>query len=105
MTTLYIAEYSTLGQIPNGGGQIAMEPPIAEQTIAIGGTSVQCTNPFNAKTRYVRLNTDSACSILFGTAASNPVATTSNQRLSPNQTEYKGVPEGGGYKVAVIMNT
>lgn len=104
MAWLYIAEYSTFGQIPNSVAQIPQEPPIAEQKIAISGTSVQ-SNPFNSKTRHVRLNTDQACSILFGTQASNPTAAVTNQRLSPNQTEYKGVAEGGGYMVAVIMNS
>lgn len=102
MATLYVAEYAILGaeQVSGSLPQAPHEPPIAEQIIAIGGASLQ-SNPFNAKTTLVRLNTDSVCSVLFGT---NPTATTNNQRFAANQTEYKSVPVGQSFMVAVISN-
>ena len=103
MAVVYIAEYIDLPiGLPNQRGQMVMEPPLAEQTIAIGGTSTACTNPFNATTKMVRIHTDAICSIAFGVA---PTATTSTKRLAANQTEYFGVPKGQNYKVAVITNT
>jgi hypothetical protein len=101
MAVLYITEYAWMASVPNAGPQMPMEPPVAEQTVAIGGTSAQSAT-FNAKTRFVRLHTDAICSVEFGT---NPTATATDGRLAANQTEYRGVPEGGTLKVAVITNT
>lgn len=101
MAVLYVTEYQYMGQVPNSAAQMPQEPPLAEQTIAIGGTSTQSSN-FNAKTRFVRLHTDAICSIEFGT---NPTASATTGRMAANQTEYRAVPEGGSFKVAVITNT
>jgi len=102
MATLYITEYAELEIGPAGRvGQMPMEPPLAEQTVAIGGTSAQSL-AFNASTRFVRLHTDAICSVEFGT---NPTATGTTGRLAASQTEYRGVPKGQSYKVAVITNT
>jgi hypothetical protein len=49
----------------------------------------------------VRLNCDAVCSVLFG---QNPSASTSNGRMASNQTEFRGVPEGMGFKVSVVAN-
>lgn len=102
MATLYITEYATVATLPNATGQVPLEPPLAEQTVAIGGSSTP-SNAFNASTKLVRLHCDTICSIEFGTA---PTATTGNARMAANQTEYHGVPQGGvPLKVAVISNT
>lgn len=103
MATLYITEFVAVMQIAPGGHpiQIAAEPPVAEQTVAIGGASVQ-SNPFNAATRFVRLHTDSICSIEIG---ANPVASATTRRLAANTTEYFAVPATQSFKVAVITNT
>src|SRR5690349_12380927 len=103
MAVLYVTEFAQMAVFvgANGqAGQMPAEPPIAEQTIAIGVSSVQSA-AFNANTKFVRLHVDSTgpCSIEFGT---NPTATATTQRMAPNQTEYKGVPHGAGFKVAVI---
>jgi hypothetical protein len=102
MAVLFITEYA---EIALGGagriGQIPAEPPLAEQTVAIGAGSVQ-SNALNAQTRIVRLHTDAICSVLLGT---NPTATAASRRLAAGQTEYFGVPRGSGLKVAVIQNT
>jgi len=99
---LYITEYAQLAPAgaPGGWGQVPQEPPLAEQKITYSA-SVQSA-AFNAKTRMVRIHTDSICSIEIGT---NPTATTSTGRMVAGQTEYHGVPIGAGYMVAAITNT
>lgn len=105
MPTLYITEYATLGESSKGLPNVPEEPPVVEQTVAISGTSVQ-SNLFNPRTRVIRLHTDAICSVVVGT---NPVATTSSQRMAANQTEYKALLLIGNpppqMKVAVIANT
>ena len=102
MATLYITEFSAQARDAAGYVMpIAAEPPAANQTVAIGGASVQ-SSAFNALTGMVRIHTDAICSIEFGT---NPTATATTRRLAANQTEYFGVPKGASYKVAVITNT
>lgn len=100
MATLYIAEYALMGAAPNSVPQMPQEPVVAEQILAIGGSSGQSAF-FNARTRFVRLHCDSVCSVEFGL---NPTATATTARLAANQTEYHAVPEGGSYRVAVIAN-
>ena len=102
MATLYITEYARVAFDPNGPLAMPEEPPLASQTVAIGSGSV-ASNAFNVATRFVRLNTDAACSIQFGFPTPTAVATTA--RMAANQTEYHGVPQGGGYQVAVITNS
>lgn len=96
MATLYISEFAVIS-IP--GAPIAPGEVIASQTVAIGGSSTQ-SNAFNAQTRYVRVNTDAACSVVFG---ANPTATTSNERWPADQTDHRSVEPGS--KIAVIANT
>ena len=99
--TLYIAEYAEVHQGAAGRvGQAPNEPPLVEQTVAIGGSSTQSA-AFNVQTRLVRIHCDNICSIVFGT---NPTALATNQRFAAGQTEFKGVPPGQGFKVAVIQN-
>jgi hypothetical protein len=106
MAFLYITEFAELEIGPAGrAGQIAMQPPLAEQAIANGGGNTQSA-AFNSKTRLVRLHTDSICAVEFGL---NPTAiaagATGTLRLAANQTEYFGVPAGQSFKVAVILST
>lgn len=101
MAVLYITEYAEMQIGPAGRvGQMPVEPPIAEQTLAIG--TVVSSAAFNAKTRLVRLHCDAICSVLFGTA---PTASVTTGRMAANQTEYRGVPLGQSFKVSVITNT
>ncbi len=102
MATLYIAEYQQLTPAPPGAqGQFQMEPPIAQQTVAIGASSTQSA-AFNPLTRFVRLHTDAICSVNFGT---NQTAAATNARMAANTTELHGVPVNQAFKVAVITNT
>lgn len=80
MAVLYIAEFAK----PAGGvnATVAPLPPIAEQTVAIGGSST-ASSAFNAQTTLIRVHTDAICSISIGAAA-----TSSKMRLAAGQTEY-----------------
>ena len=98
MALLYIQEYS---EMPRINGQLTLmgkEPAVASQTVAIGGASVQSA-PFNANTRFVRIQSDAICGYKFG---ANPTATTAS-RMIAGAAEYVGVNPGD--KVAVITNT
>lgn len=102
MPTVYITEYARQARDASGFLMVvADEPPVANQTVAIGATSAQ-SNAFNDLTRFVRVSTDAVCSIAFG---ANPTATATTRRMPANTTEYFGVPQGGAYKIAVITNT
>ena len=94
--TLYVSEYSALAI--GGTAQLPQEPPIVEYTIASGAKGPQA---FNAATRFIRVHADSASAmqIAFGPFAS-AATTASSQRLSAGSTEYKAVPQGGGYTKA-----
>jgi hypothetical protein len=98
MATAYITEYSNLAIVDYGRLQVPQDPPIAEQTVAIGSEAK--SNAFNAATRFIRIHVDAICSIKIGTA---PTATTSSGRLAANQTEFRGVNPGD--KISVISNS
>lgn len=111
MATLYIAEFQAVGQGgmppfsvgPSGPSQIAQQPAIAEQTVAIAGASAAAA-PFNAQTTIVRLHCDAICSVKFGSAAGSTVAATIVMERMPADTiEYFGVYPG--QVVSVIANT
>jgi hypothetical protein len=100
MAVLYVAEFSGLYAKSDQTGQMAICPPIAQQTVVIGAGSLTCTNPFNAATNLIRVHADAACSIVIGTA---PTATALLTRMAANQTEYFAV--SGGDNIAVITNS
>jgi hypothetical protein len=99
MAVLYITEFAAPAVITGQGAPVGAQPPLVEQTVAIGGTSTQ-SSAFNTATRFVRVHTDAICSISFG---SSPTATATKARMAAGQTEYYAVK--GGDKVAVITNT
>lgn len=100
MAVLYVTEYAIQGRDASGKQMVvAFEPPMAEQTVAIGGSSA-ASNAFNAGTAFVRIATDAACCLAFGTS---PTATTSGTRMAANTAEYFAVPVGRGFKVAAIL--
>jgi hypothetical protein len=100
MAVLYIAEFTELASDARGGGmQAPPMPPRAQQTVAIGGASVQ-SSAFAKGTKFIRVHTDAICSIAVG---SNPTATATQLRLAAGQTEYFGVHPDD--KIAVITNT
>lgn len=100
MATLYVAEFNAIGGSGNFSVQGGFAPPSQEQVVAIGGGSVQCVDPFLHSTHFVRVSTDTTCSIAFGP---NPVASPNSMRMPANSTEYFAVSPGD--KVAVIINS
>ena len=96
MATLYVTE---LPASAAAALQVTVVPPIAEQTVTIGGSST-ASNAFNASTGLIRVHADSICSVAFGTA---PSAAATNMRFAAGQTEYFLVRPG--QKIAVITNT
>jgi len=99
MATLYVTEFADTYQDVNSHSfAMAKQPPVAKQTVAIGAGSTQSSAVAN-NTTYVRLFTDTACGIEFGT---NPTAGASSSRMAANSTEYFAVPLAQAYKVAVI---
>lgn len=109
MTTLYIREYQKSAHanaenwgFTDNGLQVAKEPGVIDQTVAIGVGSVAST-PFGSTTRLVRIHADSICSILFGAVGTTPAALTTSARMVAGQTEYFGVSPG--MTVAVIANS
>ncbi len=106
MAFLSITEFAELAIGPAGRvGSMGVQPPLAEQSIANGGATTQSA-AFNAKTRFVRLHTDTICAIEFGI---NPTAVAAGAsgtaRMAANQTEYFAVPMGQNFKVAVVSST
>lgn len=101
MANLYVSEYSRAPLLSVGPIQLPDESSLqAEYVVAYSGTAV-ASPAFGAATRFVRLHTDSICSVAFGAA---PVATATNKRLAANQTEYFGIAQGNGWKVSAISN-
>lgn len=99
MAVVYITEHDKptvyYGQLL----PVAKMPPLASQTVSIGGGSTQ-SSAFGASTKMIAVHTDAICSVEFG---SNPTATSSSFRLAANTTQYFEVTPG--QKVAVITNT
>ena len=102
MAVLYVTEFANLATSPNGLQSVAAQPPLQEQTVAIGSGSLSPALTFHPATGIVRLHTDAVCSIEIGLA---PVATSTTARMAANQTEYFGVLKGQGWTVAVITNS
>ena|SRR5215475_6410900 len=98
MAKVYIAEFSAV-YLQGQALPYPRVPPIAEQTVAIGATSVQ-SSAFNAATKLVQIETDAICSLAFG---ANPTATANNMRLAAN--DVRSFCVNAGDKVAVITNS
>lgn len=105
MAVFYITEYAAVGLVPGTRIPVPQEPPIAEQTVAIGVGSTQSAS-FNVKTVLVRLHTDAICSKLVG---ANPTALATSGRMGVNTTEYIALDKQTGadsaLKIAVIQNS
>jgi hypothetical protein len=100
MATLYITEYSSIGDALNGKAQVAGASFIATQTVALSGSSARST-ALSAQTKLVRLHTDAICSFKVG--GSTVTAATTDPRMAADNTEYFGV--NGGEYIAAITNT
>jgi hypothetical protein len=94
----YISEYAALSGTSSGQAtaQIATLPPFADQKVDFSGGAASSA-AFNAKTKFIRVHCDAACSINI----SGP-ATTSNARIPLDGVEYFGVLPGS--VLSVIAN-
>lgn len=99
MAKVYITEHPLPRFHMGSPMPVLPSPPLASQTVAIGGATVQSA-AFNADTQIVCVHTDAICSIEFGT---NPVATANSRRIAANSTEFFQVEPG--HKIAVITNS
>ncbi len=104
MATLYITEFSGLGQFNSQIFQNAPAcPPLADQKLTITTTSTASTT-FSANTHLIQVETDAICSLAFSTTTDSTVsATTSAMRLAAGETRLYGV--NPGFSVAVVTNT
>lgn len=100
MADLYIAEFEGTGAV-HGVDGVASMPPLAEQKIAIGGSSTESA-AFNTNTSVIRVHADAICSIAIANTGT-ATATAAKMRLAADQTEYFKVKPGA--KLAVITNT
>ena len=97
MATLYITEFKGLDKDSNGFvPQVMQVPPVAEQTVAVTGASVQSV-ALNPQTVMVRVVSDSLCCLAFG---ASPVAATTSMRMAADSAEYFRIVQGN--KIAVI---
>lgn len=99
MATLCITEIKDLAFDPHGHSVLAPKmPPIAEQSVAIGGASGQ-SEAFANSTRYVMLECDTPCCLGWGP---NPTALVGFHRMAANEVRFYGV--NGGEQLAVIVS-
>lgn len=97
MAKLFITEFQYLENSNDiGGVPQAARLPGTTQVVTYTTSSVQSA-VFAATTRFVRVTSDSACCLAYG---SNPTATTSGMRLPFDSVEYFGVTPG--QRLAVI---
>ena len=100
MAKLYISEFPH-GVSSDGTTkpEFLPQPSLVDQVVVIGAGSLQ-SNPFSANTKFVLLEADIVCSILFG---ANPTVTANNMRLAAGVPIIFGVIPG--QVVATITNS
>lgn len=95
MSHIYITEYS---RVSNAFALAPVEPANAEQYLEIDFKPTQ-SKPFKDDTRFIAVNTDTACSIAIGKDA---IADNEFKRLSAGETRYFGVDPG--HRISVVLN-
>ena len=90
MAYLYISEYRNLGADGETRlAPIAQEPALARQRVSF--TTAASSSAFAAKTRFVRLYSDTACHVTF---AASPTALATDHPLAADQEYWFGVVPG-----------
>ena len=90
MANLYITEYAHPGQVGLAvNTHMALEPAVAEQKIAF--TTAAQSAAFGATTTVVRIQSDTAGHVKFGT---NPTATASHQPIAADVEYWRAVQPG-----------
>lgn len=92
MGILSVTEYERFGRDKYGKTRdTVVEPAVANNNVTF--STATASSVFNAKTRVVRLVSDVACYIIFGTS---PTATTSHTYLPSHSVEYFNVGDTTG---------
>jgi hypothetical protein len=100
--TVYVTEFATISIGPQGlQAQVVVEPELADQTVTSSGAHAE-SSAVNAKTRIVRITTDS---VICLTSGLTPVATTGMRRMAADTVEYFAVPLNVSWKFSVIACT
>jgi hypothetical protein len=102
---LYITEFDELVVTDHNVAPFGkLNSNTVHQRVAIGSPSA-ASNPFaSTTTRFIRIEVDSACSIVYAPPGSTPTATATDARVAANaRGEYLGVDAGGS--VACITNS
>jgi len=101
MGKLYVTEYSTQPIVRTGQmGGMGQEPCIVNASSPITFSTHAESAAFNANTKFIRVHTDSICSVKIGPAVT---ATANDARMAAGTTEYFGVRPGD--IISVIANT
>ena len=98
MARISIREYEHISHVGRGIVPVGEEPAVASQNFAITGGS-QVSTVFTDRTRFVRIHADINVSLDWGVT---PVAVAGMCDMAANQTEYFGVVNAKGLKVAFI---
>lgn len=100
MAKIFVTEYASMGGAANGSPQVAAHPALQRQSMSITASSTTLPTAFTAATRFIRVQTDSICSISI---SASPTADITKDRMSAESTEYFGVTPN--HNLAVIANT
>lgn len=104
MALLFIRSYAGMGQDLMGQViQTGLEPALEDRTLLISGAAATLSTALNSSAKFVRVNTDSICSIKFGTTSA-VAATTTNARMAANSSEFFALDRPGLF-ISVILNT
>ena len=100
MPTIYISELATLSTPLSFGTPVQCpfigNGALREQSFAISVTSaMSTTSGWLSTTRFIQVNTDTACFLAFGGTTATITATTSYHRMGANETRFYGVNPGG----------
>lgn len=97
MAVLYIQEYSRIAGDADGHHvQAGFEPAVTSQAVTFTTTTQSAA--FNTATKFIRVFSDTACYVKFG---SNPTATTATDMpLAANTAEFFAVV--AGQKIAAV---
>lgn len=96
MARAYISEYQNLVVDESGRAvPVANEPAVTQVVVYAGSTQ---SAAFQTKTRFVRIISEAKAHYLF---ALDPTADADDPYYPADVAEYKGVPRGADYKVAL----
>ena len=98
--TLFVSEFAESAIGPAGRtSQVPMFPTlVTSYTVTTGAVAATA---FNAKTRLVRLHAQTGA-MTYTITTAGTIAVATDTRLAQNQTEYIGVPLGGGFRVSAL---